>query len=113
MPIIIIVLPILIWILLLGLPENMFLKLMKITSMKCLKTKQVLYFSKTKVYQNRKDLQALDYQRKAASIGSKSCKIENLPTIAITGGYFAEMYLVYLTVTNAINVGVGVQYNFR
>ena len=61
--------------------------------------------------QNRKDLQALDYQRKAASIGAKAAKSENLPTIAITGGYFAADVPGLLTVTNAINVGVGVQYN--
>lgn len=61
--------------------------------------------------ENRKDLQAIDYQRKAADLGMKSAKAESLPTIALTGGYVAADVPNILTVVNAANIGVGIQYN--
>lgn len=61
--------------------------------------------------ENRKDLQALAQQRKAAELGSKSAKAENLPSIAFTGGYVAADIPKFLTLYNAVNVGVGVSYN--
>ncbi|RMZ59555.1 TolC family protein [Chryseobacterium nematophagum] len=60
---------------------------------------------------NRKDLQALAQQRKAAELGTKSAKAENYPSIAFTGGYVAADIPKFLTIYNAVNVGVGVQYN--
>lgn len=60
---------------------------------------------------NRKDLQAIDYQRKAADLGLKSAKAESLPTIALTGGYIAADVPKILTILNAANIGVGIQYN--
>lgn len=96
--------------LLLGLPENTVLKIDENYINEMSENQTSTYFL-NQALQNRKDLQALDYQRKAASIGAKAAKSENLPTIAITGGYFAADVPGLLTVTNAINVGVGVQYN--
>lgn len=61
--------------------------------------------------ENRKDLQALVQQRKAAQLGTKAAKAENLPSIAFTGGYVAADIPKFLTVYNAINVGIGVSYN--
>lgn len=61
--------------------------------------------------ENRKDLQALAQQRKAAALGTKSAKAENLPSIAFTGGYVAADIPKFLTVYNAVNVGVGISYN--
>lgn len=61
--------------------------------------------------ENRKDLQALDQQRKAAELGTRSAKAENLPSIAFTGGYVAADIPKFLTIYNAVNVGVGVSYN--
>ncbi|VXB90816.1 TolC family protein [Chryseobacterium sp. 8AT] len=61
--------------------------------------------------ENRKDLQALDQQRKAAELGTKSAKAENLPSIAFTGGYVAADIPKFLTIYNAVNVGVGISYN--
>ena len=61
--------------------------------------------------ENRKDLQALDLQRKAAALGTKSAKAENLPSLAFTGGYVAADIPKLLTVTNAVNVGLGLSYN--
>ena len=96
--------------LLLGLPENTVLKIDENYINEMSENQTSTYFL-NQALQNRKDLQALDYQRKAASVGAKAAKSENLPTIAITGGYFAADVPGLLTVTNAINVGVGVQYN--
>lgn len=61
--------------------------------------------------QNRKDLSALDYRKKAADIGVKIAQGEKYPSLALTGGYVAADIPKVLTVTNAINIGVGVQYN--
>ncbi|MFL9833454.1 TolC family protein [Chryseobacterium terrae] len=61
--------------------------------------------------ENRKDLQALDQQRKAAELGTKAAKAENLPSIALTGGYVAADVPKFLTLYNAVNVGVGISYN--
>ncbi|MGN7756723.1 TolC family protein [Chryseobacterium sp. 22532] len=61
--------------------------------------------------ENRKDLQALAQQRKAAELGTKSAKAENLPSIAFTGGYVAADIPKFLTIYNAVNVGVGISYN--
>ncbi|SHL75128.1 TolC family protein [Chryseobacterium polytrichastri] len=61
--------------------------------------------------ENRKDLKALAQQRKAAELGSKSAKAENLPSIAFTGGYVAADIPKFLTLYNAVNVGVGISYN--
>lgn len=61
--------------------------------------------------ENRKDIQALDYQRKAAALGTKAAKAENLPSLAFTGGYVAADIPKLLTITNAVNVGVGISYN--
>ncbi|UKB80960.1 TolC family protein [Chryseobacterium sp. MEBOG07] len=68
-------------------------------------------FYVTEARENRKDLQALAQQRKAAELGSKAAKAENLPSIAFTGGYVAADIPKFLTVYNAVNVGIGVSYN--
>ncbi|KAB1230749.1 TolC family protein [Chryseobacterium viscerum] len=68
-------------------------------------------FYVTEARENRKDLQALAQQRKAAELGTKSAKAENLPSIAFTGGYVAADIPKFLTVYNAVNVGIGVSYN--
>lgn len=61
--------------------------------------------------EKRYDVQALNMRSKAAAIGVKAAKAENLPAIALTGGYVAADIPKFLTVTNAINIGVGIQYN--
>lgn len=61
--------------------------------------------------ENRKDLQALGKQREAAALGTKAAKAENLPSIAFTGGYVAADIPKFLTIYNAVNVGIGVSYN--
>lgn len=65
----------------------------------------------TLALQNRKDLQAVGFQKKAATVGIKSAKAEAYPSIALTGGYVAADIPKVLTVTNAMNLGVGIKYN--
>ena len=61
--------------------------------------------------QNRKDVQAVGFQKKAADLGIKSAKAENYPSLALTGGYIAADIPKVVTITNAVNIGIGVQYN--
>lgn len=96
--------------LLLGLPESTILKVDENYISENLENQPTSYYLNQAI-QNRKDLQALDYQRKAASLGSKAARAENLPSLAITGGYVAADIPGFVTVTNAINIGVGVSYN--
>ncbi len=96
--------------LLLGLPENTII----VTDSNFVTEKQDLQnFSSLEslAIQNRKDLQALDRQKKAADFGIKTAKADAFPTIAFTGGYVAADIPKVITITNAINIGIGVQYN--
>jgi outer membrane protein len=61
--------------------------------------------------QNRKDLTSLSVKEKAANASIKSVKGEYYPGIALTGGYIAADIPNLLTVTNALNIGIGLQYN--
>ena len=61
--------------------------------------------------QNRKDVQAAAFQKKAAEVGIKSAKAEAYPSLALTGGYIAADIPKVISITNALNVGIGVQYN--
>jgi outer membrane protein len=60
---------------------------------------------------NRKDIEALGLRKQAADMGVKAVKGELYPSIALTGGYIAADVPKLLTITNAANIGVGVQYN--
>jgi outer membrane protein len=60
---------------------------------------------------NRKDIAATDYRKKAAETGVKATKGEMYPSLALTGGYIAADVPHVFTVTNAVNIGVGVSYN--
>jgi len=61
--------------------------------------------------QNRKDISALSFRKKAATVGVKNAKADYYPNIALTGGYVAADIPKFLTVTNAVNIGIGVKYN--
>lgn len=61
--------------------------------------------------QNRKDMEAVDYRQKAAALQVKSIKAESYPSLALTGGYIAAYIPKVITITNALNGGVGLQYN--
>jgi outer membrane protein TolC len=60
---------------------------------------------------NRKDMASLELRKKAAETGVKSTKGEYYPGIKLTGGYVAANIPNFLTITNAVNIGVGVSYN--
>jgi outer membrane protein len=60
---------------------------------------------------NRKDVEALGLRKQAAEVGVKAVKAERLPSIAATGGYVAADIPKLLTITNAANIGIGVQYD--
>lgn len=60
---------------------------------------------------SRPDIEALRYQKKAADTRIKMKKGDYYPSIALTGGYLALDLQNTLTVTNALNFGVGVSYN--
>ncbi|EJL74056.1 TolC family protein [Chryseobacterium populi] len=96
--------------LLLGIPETTELEVDPNYIDEIQDTKPVDYYL-NEAQQNRKDLQALSQQRKAAQLGSKAAKAENYPTVALTGGYIAADAPKFLTIYNAVNVGVGIQYN--
>lgn len=61
--------------------------------------------------QNRKDYEALGYRKQAAGVGVKATQAEKLPSVALTGGYVAADVPHFLTIYNAANIGVGVQYS--
>lgn len=96
--------------LLLGLPDNTEIEVDETYINEMQEAKPVDFYLNT-AQENRKDLQALQQQRKAASVGTKAAKAESLPTIALTGGYVAADVPKFFTMYNAVNVGLGVQYN--
>jgi len=61
--------------------------------------------------QNRKDIAATSFRKKSADINVKSIKAEKYPSISLTGGYIAADIPKFLSVYNAVNIGVGVKYN--
>jgi outer membrane protein TolC len=60
---------------------------------------------------SRKDIMALSFRKKAASTGISLAKADLYPTIALTGGYLAADIPHIISVTNAANIGIGLQYN--
>ena len=61
--------------------------------------------------QNRKDVQALQYRKKASAMGIQTAKSDYYPSLALTGGYIAADIPSLVTITNAVTYGVGVSYN--
>jgi outer membrane protein len=61
--------------------------------------------------QNRKDMLALSYRKKAAGVAIKVAKANYYPSLALTGGYIALDVPKFISVTNAVNIGVGVNYS--
>lgn len=59
----------------------------------------------------RKDLQAYQLRGKANESAIKSAKADAYPNIALSGGYIAADIPGVITITNAVNIGVGLQYN--
>ena len=59
----------------------------------------------------RNDRAALDLKKKAAETGIRSAKGEYYPNLSLTGGYIAANIPKFVTITNAVNIGIGVNYN--
>ncbi len=59
----------------------------------------------------RNDLTALTFQQKASEAGIKIAKAGYYPSLALTGGYIALDLKNTLTVTNAMNFGIGFNYD--
>jgi outer membrane protein len=61
--------------------------------------------------QNRKDMQAIGYRKKASEVGIQQAKADYYPSLALTSGYIAADIPNFLTITNAFTFGVGLSYN--
>ncbi len=61
--------------------------------------------------QNRQDAAALALREKAANANVKAAKGEYYPSLALTGGYIAADIPNVLTITNAVNAGIGLSYS--
>jgi outer membrane protein len=96
--------------LMLGLPENTELAADSASLQQTSAVKSIDEYEQLAI-QSRKDVAALELRKKAAATGVKAAKGEAYPSLALTGGYVAATIPNVLTVTNAINVGLGVQYN--
>lgn len=59
----------------------------------------------------RKELESIDLKKQAAETGVKAIKADYYPSLALTGGYVAADIPKVLSITNAVNIGVGVSYN--
>lgn len=59
----------------------------------------------------RNDLKSLELKKQAAESGIKIAKANYYPSLSLTGGYIAFDLNNVITVTNAMNVGVGFSYD--
>ena len=62
-------------------------------------------------FTSRTDLAAVDLRKKASESAIRSAKGEYYPSLAVTGGYIAADIPEVISITNALNIGVGVSYN--
>jgi outer membrane protein len=95
---------------LLGLPEKVLI-VMDTSNLKYPDPLQTIEEYEKQAMENRKDMKALVLRQKAAGTSIKIARGEYYPGISITGGYVAADIPGFLTVTNALNIGIGVQYS--
>lgn len=96
--------------LMLGLDDNTELKLDESGLGRMYKIQSIEEWE-SKALANRADYLALQQRQEATRVGVKAAKGEYYPSLALTGGYVAAYIPNFLTVTNAVNVGVGLSYN--
>lgn len=96
--------------LMLGLPENTML-LADSNAMNYLADAGTFDAWQTAALENRSDAAALKYRERAAHAGVKAAKGDYYPNIALTGGYIAAYIPDFITITNALNAGVGLSYS--
>lgn len=91
---------------LLRLPENTIIDI-DINAIKSDMTKNQLVSTNGQ----RNDLEALTFQQKASESGIKIAKAGYYPSLSLSGGYIAFDLKNTITVTNAMNFGVGLNYD--
>jgi outer membrane protein len=96
--------------LMLGLPENTSLSLDTALADTTRELQSVEDFEKLAL-QNRSDAKALEMRQKASLARVKIAKGDYYPGIALTGGYLAAYIPKFLTITNALNFGIGFRYS--
>ncbi len=96
--------------LMLGLPEQTELVTDSSSFEKNISLKNLVEYEQLAL-QNRKDILALSFREKAATTGIAAAKGELYPSIALTGGYIAADIPHFITITNAVNIGVGLKYD--
>lgn len=96
--------------LMLGLPENTML-VADSNSMNYLADAGTFEAWQAIALENRSDAAALKYRERAANAGVKAAKGDYYPNIALTGGYIAAYIPDFITITNALNAGVGLSYS--
>jgi len=67
--------------------------------------------TESQALESRKDLQALEYAKKASQDQIKVAKADYYPSLSLTGGYIGLDLENVVRVQNAMNVGVGISYN--
>jgi len=60
--------------------------------------------------QNRKDMQAIGFRKKASEVGIQAAKSDYYPSLALSSGYIAADIPNFITITNAFTFGVGLSY---
>jgi outer membrane protein TolC len=96
--------------LMLGLPEGTLIETTSDFSKSIEDVRSIADWAQT-AFQHRKDAAALAYRMKAAKAGIKAAKGDYYPSLALTGGYMAANVPNVLTVTNALNAGLGLKYS--
>lgn len=96
--------------LMLGLPEDTELELKDVALGKTYKIQSIGEWENMAIA-HRSDYLALQQRQEATKQGVRAAKGEYYPSLALTGGYVAADIPNFLTVTNALNVGVGLSYN--
>jgi outer membrane protein len=96
--------------LMLGIDDNTILQPDSSSFQKTVDAGSVLNWEQTALH-NRKDVEALSLREKAAYSGIKATKGDYYPAVALTGGTIALQVPNVITVTNALNGGIGLQYN--
>ena len=95
--------------LMLGVPEQTIL-VADVASLQQNVTVKTLEEYEQQALQARNDVGALALRKKAAEIG-KAVKADYYPNLALTTGYIAANIPGFVTITNAVNVGIGASYN--
>ena len=96
--------------LMLGLPEQTLLIPDSVSLQQTTNVKTMEEYEQLALLQ-RKDAASLLLRKKVADIGIKNVKADYYPSLALTAGYVAADIPGLITITNAVNVGVGVKYS--